>query len=377
MDMYDFTYELGYATIPFILIIITISLVSFIYWKVKQHSPKKGIYTVFSAIGGYYLLRLIAWTFGIRGVYSFLVLAIHAIIYISLALIVKTFPNKISKILSSLILAFGFIIFVFSAFQSLYEEEQFNNAIEADTNNNDSNTETTEQDIVIPFELDSDVFNSENGKVLISGKTIPNAKITLINDEIVADEDGLFSHYTELPSFKNQSLINGDIIESYTKAYSNDYSTNSIDVKIRLTGEDLENWKNQKEALTFSESKTEELSEGESDNEVSNTSLDTETFKESIERLKEETEHVLLSVEPLDGDYTTLIVTVVNETAYETEEKRLLVADYLGREIQKRALGSLFGGNIEETPFVEIRYQDGSAMARSQIFDITSFTLID
>lgn len=49
--------------------------------------------------------------------------------------------------------------------------------------------------------------------------------------------------------------------------------------------------------------------------------------------------------------------------------------DYLGSEIQQRALGTLFGGDNNQKPMVELRYEDETKMAGSSAFDKTNMKL--
>lgn len=101
------------------------------------------------------------------------------------------------------------------------------------------------------------------------------------------------------------------------------------------------------------------------------------SFDESIARLKEDSDNLLLRVEPFDGSYDMLIAYVSNDMRYEDETNKLKVADYLGAELQSRALGTLFNGDTSKTPMVEIRYENGDKMAGSRITDIKIMEVTD
>ncbi|NVQ40002.1 hypothetical protein HXA83_14295, partial [Listeria monocytogenes] len=60
---------------------------------------------------------------------------------------------------------------------------------------------------------------------------------------------------------------------------------------------------------------------------------------------------------------------------YQDEATKQKNVDYLGSEIQQRALGTLFGGDNNLRPMVEFRYKDETKMAGSSAFDKTNMKL--
>ncbi|HAA8530347.1 TPA_asm: hypothetical protein GHM60_13630 [Listeria monocytogenes] len=107
------------------------------------------------------------------------------------------------------------------------------------------------------------------------------------------------------------------------------------------------------------------------------TSDSIELFNESIDRLISDSSGVLIKVVPFENEYDMLIAYVNQDLKYQDETTKQKNADYLGSEIQQRALGTLFGGDNNQRPMVEIRYEDNIKMAGSSAFNKTQMKLTD
>ncbi|ECJ9747492.1 hypothetical protein FQR52_13225 [Listeria monocytogenes] len=105
------------------------------------------------------------------------------------------------------------------------------------------------------------------------------------------------------------------------------------------------------------------------------TSDSIELFNESIDRLISASSGVLIKVVPFENEYDMLIAYVTQDLKYQDETIKQKNADYLGSEIQQRALGTLFGGDSNHRPVVELRYEDETKMAGSSAFDKTNMKL--
>ncbi|EDP8482774.1 cytochrome d ubiquinol oxidase subunit II [Listeria monocytogenes] len=105
------------------------------------------------------------------------------------------------------------------------------------------------------------------------------------------------------------------------------------------------------------------------------TSDSIELFNESIDRLISDSSGVLIKVVPFENEYDMLIAYVLEDLKYEKSVTKQKIADYLGSEIQQRALGTLFGGDNNQRPMVELRYEDETKMAGSSAFDKTNMKL--
>ncbi|EDK0080408.1 hypothetical protein GFS85_14185 [Listeria monocytogenes] len=105
------------------------------------------------------------------------------------------------------------------------------------------------------------------------------------------------------------------------------------------------------------------------------TSDSIELFNESIDRLISDSSVVLIKVVPFENEYDMLIAYVLEDLKYEKAVTKQKIADYLGSEIQQRALGTLFGGDNNQRPMVELRYEDETKMAGSSAFDKTNMKL--
>lgn len=84
---------------------------------------------------------------------------------------------------------------------------------------------------------------------------------------------------------------------------------------------------------------------------------------------------VLIKVVPFENEYDMLIAYVSQDLKYQDEATKQKNVDYLGSEIQQRALGTLFGGDNNLRPTVEFRYKDETKMAGSSAFDKTNMKL--
>lgn len=84
---------------------------------------------------------------------------------------------------------------------------------------------------------------------------------------------------------------------------------------------------------------------------------------------------MLIKVVPFENEYDMLIAYVLEDLKYEKAVTKQKIADYLGSEIQQRALGTLFGGDNNQRPMVELRYEDETKMAGSSAFDKTNMKL--
>ncbi|HDU7406479.1 TPA: hypothetical protein RF405_002933, partial [Listeria monocytogenes] len=105
------------------------------------------------------------------------------------------------------------------------------------------------------------------------------------------------------------------------------------------------------------------------------TSDSIELFNESIDRLISDSSGVLIKVVPFENEYDMLIAYVSQDLKYQDEATKQKNVDYLGSEIQQRALGTLFGGDNNQKPMVELRYEDETKMAGSSAFDKTNMKL--
>ncbi|PDB62527.1 hypothetical protein [Listeria monocytogenes] len=105
------------------------------------------------------------------------------------------------------------------------------------------------------------------------------------------------------------------------------------------------------------------------------TSDSIELFNESIDRLISDSSGVLIKVVPFENEYDMLIAYVSQDLKYQDEATKQKNVDYLGSEIQQRALGTLFGGDNNQKPMVEFRYEDETKMAGSSAFDKTNMKL--
>ncbi|EAE2516343.1 TPA: hypothetical protein MPW84_002752 [Listeria monocytogenes] len=105
------------------------------------------------------------------------------------------------------------------------------------------------------------------------------------------------------------------------------------------------------------------------------TSDSIELFNESIDRLISDSSGVLIKVVPFENEYDMLIAYVSQDLKYQDEATKQKNVDYLGSEIQQRALGTLFGGDNNQNPMVELRYEDETKMAGSSAFDKTNMKL--
>ncbi|MBC1609370.1 hypothetical protein IBB71_02865 [Listeria welshimeri] len=129
---------------------------------------------------------------------------------------------------------------------------------------------------------------------------------------------------------------------------------------------------------TIEDSQTDEVEE--MDREEASTSYTItqegiESFNESINRLISESNGILIKVVPFENEYDMLIAYVTQDLKYQDETIKQKNADYLGSEIQQRALGTLFGGDSNHRPMVELRYEDDTKMAGSSAFDKTNMKL--
>lgn len=98
---------------------------------------------------------------------------------------------------------------------------------------------------------------------------------------------------------------------------------------------------------TIEDSQTDEVEE--MDREEASTSYTItqegiESFNESINRLISESNGILIKVVPFENEYDMLIAYVTQDLKYQDETIKQKNADYLGSEIQQRALGTLFWG---------------------------------
>ncbi|HBN5064611.1 TPA: hypothetical protein L2876_001611 [Listeria monocytogenes] len=105
------------------------------------------------------------------------------------------------------------------------------------------------------------------------------------------------------------------------------------------------------------------------------TSDSIELFNESIDRLISDSSGVLIKVVPFENEYDMLIAYVSQDLKYQDEATKQKNVDYLGSEIQQRALNTLFGGDNNLRPMVEFRYKDETKMAGSSAFDKTNMKL--
>ncbi|EAC4365873.1 hypothetical protein VV27_13495 [Listeria monocytogenes] len=135
----------------------------------------------------------------------------------------------------------------------------------------------------------------------------------------------------------------------------------------------------QTEKLAQEDAAEDEQAEESAQDDVSTPSTITsdsiELFNESIDRLISDSGGVLIKVVPFENEYDMLIAYVIEDLKYEDSATKQKIADYLGSEIQKRALGTIFGGNSDQRPMIEIRYEDETKMAGSSAFDKTNMKL--
>lgn len=122
---------------------------------------------------------------------------------------------------------------------------------------------------------------------------------------------------------------------------------------------------------------TEGMDQADTTSSYTVTSEDIESFNESINRLISESNGILIKVVPFENEYDMLIAYVTQDLKYQDETIKQKNADYLGSEIQQRALGTLFRGDNNQRPMVEIRYEDNIKMAGSSAFNKTQMKLTD
>ncbi|EPB7455362.1 hypothetical protein ACRR4P_001557 [Listeria monocytogenes] len=131
------------------------------------------------------------------------------------------------------------------------------------------------------------------------------------------------------------------------------------------------------DAETNEVEETEEMDQADASTAYTVTQEGIESFNESINRLISESNGILIKVVPFENEYDMLIAYVNQDLKYQDETNKQKNADYLGSEIQQRALGTLFGGDNNQRPMVEIRYEDNIKMAGSSAFNKTQMKLTD
>ncbi|EMQ2587693.1 hypothetical protein WFU28_000018 [Listeria monocytogenes] len=131
------------------------------------------------------------------------------------------------------------------------------------------------------------------------------------------------------------------------------------------------------DAETNEVEETEEMDQADASAAYTVTQEDIESFNDSINRLISESNGILIKVVPFEKEYDMLIAYVNQDLKYQDETTKQKNADYLGSEIQQRALGTLFGGDNNQRPMVEIRYEDNIKMAGSSAFNKTQMNLTD
>lgn len=131
------------------------------------------------------------------------------------------------------------------------------------------------------------------------------------------------------------------------------------------------------DAKTDEVEETEEMDQADASTSYTVTQEGVESFNESINRLISESNGILIKVVPFENEYDMLIAYVNQDLKYQDETIKQKNADYLGSEIQQRALGTLFGGDNNQRPMVEIRYEDNIKMAGSSAFNKTQMKLTD
>ncbi|EDO1118186.1 hypothetical protein K2Q56_001402 [Listeria monocytogenes] len=131
------------------------------------------------------------------------------------------------------------------------------------------------------------------------------------------------------------------------------------------------------DAETNEVEETEEMDQADASAAYTVTQEDIESFNDSINRLISESNGILIKVVPFEKKYDMLIAYVNQDLKYQDETTKQKNADYLGSEIQQRALGTLFGGDNNQRPMVEIRYEDNIKMAGSSAFNKTQMNLTD
>ncbi|WP_267678690.1 hypothetical protein [Listeria innocua] len=129
------------------------------------------------------------------------------------------------------------------------------------------------------------------------------------------------------------------------------------------------------DAKTDEVEETEEMDQADASTSYTVTQEGVESFNESINRLISESNGILIKVVPFENEYDMLIAYVNQDLKYQDETIKQKNADYLGNEIQQRALGTLFGGDSNHRPMVELRYEDETKMAGSSAFDKTNMKL--
>ncbi|EAC9112180.1 MULTISPECIES: hypothetical protein [Listeria] len=129
------------------------------------------------------------------------------------------------------------------------------------------------------------------------------------------------------------------------------------------------------DAETNEVEETEEMDQADASTAYTVTQEGIESFNESINRLISESNGILIKVVPFENEYDMLIAYVSQDLKYQDEATKQKNVDYLGSEIQQRALGTLFGGDNNLRPMVEFRYKDETKMAGSSAFDKTNMKL--
>ncbi|EKE0509457.1 hypothetical protein OS798_001132 [Listeria monocytogenes] len=129
------------------------------------------------------------------------------------------------------------------------------------------------------------------------------------------------------------------------------------------------------DAETNEVEETEEMDQADASTAYTVTQEGIELFNESIDRLISDSSGVLIKVVPFENEYDMLIAYVSQDLKYQDEATKQKNVDYLGSEIQQRALGTLFGGDNNLRPMVEFRYKDETKMAGSSAFDKTNMKL--
>ncbi|ECR4264536.1 hypothetical protein F1B89_14985 [Listeria monocytogenes] len=155
-------------------------------------------------------------------------------------------------------------------------------------------------------------------------------------------------------------------VQLYNYIVENPEENVTIDNQKKDTKEDAE---------TDEVEETEEMDQADASAAYTVTQEGIESFNESINRLISESNGILIKVVPFENEYDMLIAYVTQDLKYQDETIKQKNADYLGSEIQQRALGTLFGGDNNLRPMVEFRYKDETKMAGSSAFDKTNMKL--
>lgn len=161
---------------------------------------------------------------------------------------VKKKPDRKKRNISIALIAISFILI--GVFPSKSDNKEDNsNKVEKSSKTPKKSSEAKKD--VIELEIPTEIEADENGKAIISGKTNPNAKVSvglgILGDSTEADKDGNFSLTHEISGTKEEEIEIKSMVDSSTKSLKIKIKPNPITIQAAEQAKIAEEEKKQQE----------------------------------------------------------------------------------------------------------------------------------